>query len=64
MVDKVNGVMLLCTVRLVQLQNYLGQNSFDERSCAGMSGLNTIDLDRWRKLDLTKIFQSLVLKVS
>lgn len=62
--EKVNGAVLLCTVKMVQLQSYFGKNSFDEDSCAWMSGLNIIDLERWRKHELTKTFQRLVHKVS
>ncbi|KAL3531576.1 hypothetical protein ACH5RR_005097 [Cinchona calisaya] len=61
--EKVNGAVLLCTVKLSQLQNYLGDNRFDEDSCAWMSGLNIINLDGWRKHDLTKIFRRLILKL-
>ncbi|XP_027176489.1 probable galacturonosyltransferase 7 isoform X1 [Coffea eugenioides] len=62
--EKVIGAVMVCTVRLVQLQNYLGENNFDEQSCAWMSGLNIVDLGRWRKLDLTKSFERLVLKLT
>lgn len=61
---KVNGAMLLCTVSLSQLKNYLGDNSFNEDSCAWMSGVNIIDLNRWRELNLTKRYQRLVDEVS
>lgn len=57
---KVNGAMLLCTVSLSQLKDYLGDNSFHEDSCAWMSGVNIIDLDKWRELNLTKTYQRLV----
>ncbi|KAA8517584.1 hypothetical protein F0562_017786 [Nyssa sinensis] len=57
---KVIGAVQFCTVRLSQLKNYLGENSFDGNSCAWMSGLNIVDLVRWRERDLTETFQRLV----
>ncbi|KAA8517589.1 hypothetical protein F0562_015063 [Nyssa sinensis] len=60
MEGKVNGAVQFCTVRLSQLKNYLGENNFDGNSCAWMSGLNVIDLVKWRERDLTKTFWRLV----
>ncbi|KAK3018214.1 hypothetical protein RJ639_002748 [Escallonia herrerae] len=57
---KVNAAPQFCTVRLIHLKNYLGANSFDKNSCAWMSGLNVIDLVRWRKQDITATYQRLV----
>lgn len=57
---KVNGAVQSCMVSLGQLKSYLGENSYDKSSCAWMSGLNIIDLARWRELDLTKTYQRLV----
>jgi alpha-1,4-galacturonosyltransferase len=51
-------------VQLGQLRNFLGKGSFDENSCAWMSGLNVIDLVRWRELDLTKTYWKLGQEVS
>ncbi|KAJ6993208.1 probable galacturonosyltransferase 7 [Populus alba] len=61
---KVNGALQLCSVRLGQLRTFLGKGSFDENSCAWMSGLNVIDLARWRELDLTKTYWKLGQEVS
>jgi alpha-1,4-galacturonosyltransferase len=61
---KVNGALQLCSVQLGQLRNFLGKGSFDENSCAWMSGLNVIDLVRWRELDLTKTYWKLGQEVS
>ncbi|KAJ4704164.1 Hexosyltransferase [Melia azedarach] len=63
MEGKVNGAVQFCSVTLGQLKN-LGENSFDKRSCAWMSGLNVVDLVRWRELDLTKTYRRLVSEVS
>ncbi|KAK4833593.1 hypothetical protein QYF36_007839 [Acer negundo] len=60
---KVNGAVQLCSVRLGQLKNYLG-DSFEKNSCAWMSGLNIVDLVRWRELDLTETYRRLVRQVS
>ncbi|XP_030456138.2 probable galacturonosyltransferase 7 isoform X2 [Syzygium oleosum] len=57
---KVNGAVQFCSVRLGQLQSYLGVNSLDKNSCAWMSGLNLIDLARWRELKLTETYRRLV----
>ncbi|KAK9291016.1 hypothetical protein L1049_009199 [Liquidambar formosana] len=59
MEGKVNGAVQCCNVRLGQLRNYLGENSFDGNSCAWMSGLNVIDLVRWREQDLTGTYRRL-----
>ncbi|KAJ7961018.1 Hexosyltransferase [Quillaja saponaria] len=58
--EKVNGAVQFCSVRLGQLNRYLGKNSFRKDSCAWMSGLNVIDLVMWRKLDLSATYQRLV----
>ncbi|KAK9723809.1 hypothetical protein RND81_05G026900 [Saponaria officinalis] len=57
---KVNGAVEMCAVRLGHLNNYLGRNSFNSNSCAWMSGLNVIDLARWRELNLSGTFRKLV----
>ncbi|KAH7865838.1 hypothetical protein Vadar_011882 [Vaccinium darrowii] len=57
---KVNGALQFCEVRLAQLKNYLGENISDGNSCAWMSGVNIVDLARWRELDLTGTFHRLL----
>ncbi|CAA2960754.1 probable galacturonosyltransferase 7 isoform X1 [Olea europaea subsp. europaea] len=61
---KVNGAVQFCTVKLGQLKKYLPRNSFSENSCAWMSGVNIIDLTRWREHNLTETFQRLVQEMS
>ncbi|XP_041027784.1 probable galacturonosyltransferase 7 isoform X3 [Juglans microcarpa x Juglans regia] len=56
---KVNAAVQFCSLRLDQLKKYLGENSYNKNSCAWMSGLNVIDLARWRDLNLTETFQRL-----
>ncbi|KAF5750700.1 hypothetical protein HS088_TW03G01039 [Tripterygium wilfordii] len=60
---KVNGAVQLCSVRLGLLKSYLGENNVDENSCVWMSGLNIIDLARWRELDLTEIYWKFIQEV-
>ena len=61
---KVNGAVQLCSVKLNILKSYLGEKSFDKNSCVWMSGLNVIDLDKWRELDLTETYRTLLKEVS
>lgn len=60
MEGKVVGAMQYCKVRLGQLKNYLGESSFDGNSCAWMSGLNIVDLVRWREKDVTGTYRRLL----
>ncbi|KAI3473871.1 hypothetical protein Pfo_028052 [Paulownia fortunei] len=57
---KVNGAMQSCAVKLFHLKTYLPSSSIDENSCAWTSGLNIIDLSRWRTHNLTGTYQRLV----
>lgn len=61
---KVNGAVQFCSVTLGLLKSYLGEKNFDKKFCAWMSGLNIVDLARWRELDLTKSYRKLVREVS
>ncbi|CBI31128.3 unnamed protein product, partial [Vitis vinifera] len=60
MEGKVNGAVEFCRVRLGELKSYLGEKGVDEHSCAWMSGLNIIDLVRWREQDVTGLYRRLV----
>lgn len=60
---KVNGAVLSCAVKLGQLRNFLGGKVIDQNSCAWMSGLNVIDLSRWRDLKLSEIYRKLIWQV-
>ena len=62
--EKVNGAAQFCSVRLGQLKSYLGEKGYSQNSCAWMSGLNIIDLVRWRELGLTQTYQRLIQEVS
>lgn len=60
----VNGAAEICAVRLGQLDNYLGKTNFNRNSCVWMSGLNVIDLVRWRDHNITTTFRKMVEVVS
>ncbi|KAI4353614.1 hypothetical protein L6164_002549 [Bauhinia variegata] len=62
--EKVNGAVQCCSVRLGQLKSYLGEKGFSQNSCAWMSGLNIIDLVRWRELDLSQTYRRLIKELS
>ncbi|PIA59797.1 hypothetical protein AQUCO_00400589v1 [Aquilegia coerulea] len=57
---KVNGAVQFCDVRLSQLKGYLGENSYSQSSCSWMSGLNIVDLVKWRELNLTDTYRRLL----
>ena len=61
---KVNGAVQFCSVKLGKLKSYLGEKGFSQNSCAWMSGLNIIDLVRWRELGLTQTYRKLIKEVS
>lgn len=61
---KVNGAAQYCQVRLGELKSFLGENGYNQNDCAWMSGLNVIDLAKWRELDLSQTFRGLVREVS
>ncbi|KAK4799556.1 hypothetical protein SAY86_024921 [Trapa natans] len=57
---KANGAVQSCAVKLGQLGSFLGGEVKYQNSCAWMSGLNVIDLSRWRDLDLSKVYRTFV----
>ncbi|KAL9236074.1 hypothetical protein vseg_010781 [Gypsophila vaccaria] len=56
----VNGAVEICDVRLGQLSKYLGRNRYNSSSCVWRSGLNVINLARWRELNLSETFRKLL----
>ncbi|KAF0907554.1 hypothetical protein E2562_018366 [Oryza meyeriana var. granulata] len=60
--DKVNGAVEFCGLRLGQVRNLLGSTTFDTKSCAWMSGINVINLDKWRKQKVTENYLLLLKK--
>lgn len=63
MEGKVNGAVKSCSVRLGQLKS-LKRGNFDTNACLWMSGLNVIDLARWRELDVSETYQKFYKEVS
>ncbi|KAM0834440.1 hypothetical protein ACQ4PT_063595 [Festuca glaucescens] len=61
--DKVNGAVEFCGVRLGQVRNLLGKTKYDPKSCAWMSGVNVINLDKWRKHKVTENYLMLLKQV-
>ncbi|KAL4557736.1 hypothetical protein LXL04_035924 [Taraxacum kok-saghyz] len=57
---KVVGGLEVCAVKLGALKGYFGKESYNANSCILMSGLNVIDLVRWREKDVSKTYQSLL----
>ncbi|XP_072977230.1 probable galacturonosyltransferase 7 isoform X2 [Typha angustifolia] len=51
--EKVNGAVNFCRVRFGQLKRYLRENSYDDYSCSWMSGVNIVDLEKWREFNVT-----------
>ncbi|KAL5198877.1 hypothetical protein ABZP36_002389 [Zizania latifolia] len=60
--DKVNGAIEFCGLRLGQVRNLLGKTAFDPKSCAWMSGINVINLDKWREHKVTENYLLLLKK--
>lgn len=61
---KVNGATQSCDLTLGQVRSFLGDNdNLNKNSCSWMSGLNLIDLSRWRELDLTKTYRRFLKQV-
>ncbi|XP_076906435.1 putative galacturonosyltransferase 7 isoform X1 [Bidens hawaiensis] len=60
MKEKVIGAVPFCMVKLGAIKSYLGKESYDADSCTWMSGLNVVDLVRWRERNVTRTFQGLV----
>lgn len=60
---KVNGAVNFCKVQLGQLEIVLGTNIRDKSSCLWISGLNIVDLEKWREHNITGIYQELLHRV-
>ncbi|KAL5209475.1 hypothetical protein ABZP36_005098 [Zizania latifolia] len=59
---KVNGAVKFCGLRLGQLRNLLGKATYNPQSCAWMSGVNVIDLEKWREHNVTENYLQLLKK--
>ncbi|OVA17142.1 Glycosyl transferase [Macleaya cordata] len=62
MEGKVNGAVNFCSVRLGQLKNYLVEDGYNQGSCTWMSGLNVVDLVKWKERNLTQTYHRLLQK--
>jgi alpha-1,4-galacturonosyltransferase len=62
--DKVIGAVKFCGLKLGQMRNVLGKAAYDPKSCAWMSGVNLINLDKWREHNVTENYLLLMKKVS
>ncbi|KAG2647606.1 hypothetical protein PVAP13_2KG585800 [Panicum virgatum] len=60
--DKVNGAVKFCGLKLGQMRNVLGKTAYDPKSCAWMSGVNLINLDKWREHNVTENYLLLMKK--
>lgn len=60
---KVIGAVQFCGVRLGQIKEYVGEFKYDSNSCAWMSGLNIVDLEKWRERDIGSVYHELLQRV-
>ncbi|KAL5205116.1 hypothetical protein ABZP36_009987 [Zizania latifolia] len=60
---KVIGAIQFCEVRLGQLKAYTEEHNFDTNSCVWLSGLNVIELEKWRDLHITSRYDQLLRKL-
>ncbi|CAN6468461.1 unnamed protein product [Victoria cruziana] len=58
MEGKVIGAPEFCKVRLGHLKGYLNAETLDLDACVWMSGLNIVDLEKWRELNLLQQYQN------
>ncbi|KAL6902204.1 hypothetical protein ACP4OV_005080 [Aristida adscensionis] len=61
--DKVNGAIKFCGLRLGQLKSLLGKATYDPQSCAWMSGVNVLNLEKWREYNVTENYLQLLKKL-
>ncbi|GJN10656.1 hypothetical protein PR202_ga28769 [Eleusine coracana subsp. coracana] len=60
--NKVNGAVEFCGLKLGQVRNLLGKAAYDPKACAWMSGVNLINLDKWREHNVTENYVLLMKK--
>ncbi|MQL92368.1 hypothetical protein Taro_024990 [Colocasia esculenta] len=54
---KVISAMEFCRVRMGQLKSYFVGKEYDKETCLWMSGLNIVDLDKWREHNVSRAYQ-------
>jgi alpha-1,4-galacturonosyltransferase len=60
---KVIGAEQVCGVTLGQIKEYIGGFKYDSNSCAWMSGLNIVDLKKWREYNIDSVYHELLQRV-
>lgn len=60
---KVNAAVPFCNIKLNHLKRYLGRSSYKNESCSWMTGLNIVDLDKWREHDITSQYRKILREV-
>lgn len=61
---KVIGAVEYCGMRLSHLRGMHGETNYIKDTCVWMSGVNVIDLGKWRELNLTGTYTQLLHEVS
>ncbi|XP_062202782.1 probable galacturonosyltransferase 7 [Phragmites australis] len=61
--DKVIGAAQFCGVRLGQLRAYIAEHRFNTNACLWLSGLNIIELEKWRNRRITGLYDQLLQKL-
>ncbi|GJN13931.1 hypothetical protein PR202_gb00689 [Eleusine coracana subsp. coracana] len=61
--SKVIGAAQFRGVTLGQLRAYIAEHSFNINSCVWLSGLNVVELEKWRDLGITGLYDQLVQKL-
>ncbi|XP_015698816.2 probable galacturonosyltransferase 7 isoform X1 [Oryza brachyantha] len=61
--SKVIGAIQFCEVRLGQLKAYTEEHNFNNNLCLWLSGLNVIELEKWRELQITSRYDQLLQKL-
>ncbi|RLM58375.1 putative galacturonosyltransferase 7 [Panicum miliaceum] len=60
---KVIGAVQFCGVKLGQLRAYISEHSFNSDACVWLSGLNVIELEKWRDLRVTSLYDQSLQKL-
>jgi alpha-1,4-galacturonosyltransferase len=61
---KVIGAVQSCRVKLGQFRAYMSEHNFNTNSCVWLSGLNIVELEKWRELHIIGLYDQLLQKVS
>ncbi|KAF8707032.1 hypothetical protein HU200_030480 [Digitaria exilis] len=61
---KVIGAIQFCGVTLGQLRSYIAEHSFNSDACVWLSGLNVIELEKWRDLRVTSMYDQSLQKLT